>query len=331
MSARRAEAGLAASRTGSAPLAAIAERAAATTSVIVPTGRLLLADGRELAYALYGAPGGRPVHFFHGFPSSRRLAALVHGKALAAGVCLVAADRPGFGRSTPLPGRTLADWPADVAALADHLGHDCFDVVGISCGGAYALACAAAMPARVRRVALMAGMGPMDIRAIRRRQHPALRLMFALARIHPLLASPIFLMDRSVFRGERERALAMMDSMMTLPDREALAANPGADGQFIASMAEAYRQGIGAAMQEARLIALPRPYRLEDIRVPVHVFQGAIDRHVPMSMGEYLAKTLPRGRLHAYSGEGHLSIVLNRFDECLAVLERTDPAHESTH
>jgi hypothetical protein len=33
-------------------------------------------------------------------------------------------------------------------------------------------------------------------------------------------------------------------------------------------------------------------------------------------MGRFLAATLPRGRLHLCDDEGHLSIVVNRFDAC---------------
>lgn len=281
---------------------------------------LPLAGGGVLAYSLYGDPAGRPVHFFHGFPSSRLLAALVHEKAAAAGVCLVAADRPGFGESTAIPGRTLADWSTQVLALADHLGQSRFDVIGVSCGGAYALACAADIPQRIGEVVLLAGMGPMDRPDIRRTQMPALKAMFALARIHPLLPSPMFLLDRVVFRGDPRRAERMVAAMLTAPDRAALAAEPELGRRFVASMAESYRQGVTAAMHEARLIARPRPYRLEDVRVPVHVFQGRLDRHVPQAMGEYLARTIPGAQWHLFPDEGHLSIVWNRFDDCLAVL-----------
>jgi len=94
-----------------------------------------LSDGRLLAYQCYGQVDGRPLYFFHGFPGSRLQAALLHEQALAAGVCLVAPDRPGFGRSTPDPQRTISGWSADVAQLADHLGHERFGVLGVSCGG----------------------------------------------------------------------------------------------------------------------------------------------------------------------------------------------------
>jgi pimeloyl-ACP methyl ester carboxylesterase len=62
---------------------------------------LHLSDGRHLAWRFYGRRDGAPILFFHGFPGSRLQAALVHAQAAAAGVALIAFDRPGFGASSP--------------------------------------------------------------------------------------------------------------------------------------------------------------------------------------------------------------------------------------
>jgi pimeloyl-ACP methyl ester carboxylesterase len=67
---------------------------------------------------------------------------LAAGAAEQAGLRLVAIDRPGYGRSTPHPGRTIAGWVPEGLAVADHLGIDRFVSVGNSTGGAYALALA---------------------------------------------------------------------------------------------------------------------------------------------------------------------------------------------
>ena len=57
-----------------------------------------------------------------------------------------------------------------------------------------------------------------------------------------------------------------------------------------------------------------------DIERPVHLFQGEKDRNVPPSMGRYQAQALPNCRAHFYPEEGHISLVINRLDEILAVL-----------
>jgi pimeloyl-ACP methyl ester carboxylesterase len=47
-------------------------------------------------------------------------------------VRLISIDRPGFGRSTPQPGCTLADGASDAVHLADALGYAAFGVSGWS-------------------------------------------------------------------------------------------------------------------------------------------------------------------------------------------------------
>lgn len=279
---------------------------------------LRLADGRRLAWRCYGRAGGRPLMFFHGFPGCRLQAALVHETAAAAGVELIAVERPGFGRSDFAPGRTVLSWADDVAQLADHLGLARFGVVGVSCGGAYALACARQLAARLDYVGLVAGMGPMDLPPIRVGQLPLLRLLFAAARLHPGLAAPLLLPDALMFRRAPERALSALSSMLTAPDQRLLTSDATVRSQFAASLAEAYTGGLRGALHEAHLIARPRGFELADITLPVHVYQGGADRHVPPAMGRHLATTLPAGRLRIYPEEGHLSILVHRFGDCLS-------------
>jgi pimeloyl-ACP methyl ester carboxylesterase len=85
----------------------------------------------------------------HGGLSSRLDAGWIDAPARELGVRVVAADRPGIGRSERQPGRTLLDWPEDVLELVDALGTDRFAVLGWSAGGAYAAACAYRLPERV--------------------------------------------------------------------------------------------------------------------------------------------------------------------------------------
>ena len=101
-----------------------------------------LPDGRSLGYAAYGDPQGKPLFFFHGFPSSRLEAQFTEGVAGRLGARIIAIDRPGFGRSDFKKERRIRDWPDDVLALADALGIDRFAVLGVSGGGPYAAACA---------------------------------------------------------------------------------------------------------------------------------------------------------------------------------------------
>lgn len=283
-----------------------------TDPLVNPAGdaTMTLRDGRRITWRDYGAAQGLPLLVLHGFPGSRLQAALLEDAARAHGVRLIAPDRPGFGGSSPAPGRSLLSYAGDIAQLADALALPRFGVVGISCGGAYALALANAIPERLAYVGLLAGMGPMDLPTLRRDQHPALRLMFGLARVHPALASPMFALDRWLFRNHPERALRAVLQMLSGADRHLFETNRSFAAHFIAGMAEAYRAGIGGAMTEAALIAAPRGYDLASIAVPVRLHQGTEDRHVPTAMARHVAQEIPAASLRLYRGEGHASILM---------------------
>ncbi len=78
------------------------------------------------------------------------------------GVRWVSYDRPGYGGSTPRPGRSMRSAADDAAAVADALGIDRFAVLGHSGGGPHALACGARLPERVVGVVSVAGLAPFD-------------------------------------------------------------------------------------------------------------------------------------------------------------------------
>jgi pimeloyl-ACP methyl ester carboxylesterase len=125
------------------------------------------ADGRSLCFAEWGDPDGQPVFHLHGTPGCRLLGARHVGFALddllqSLGVRLITYDRPGWGGSHRHAGRRVVDCVPDVAAVADSLGIERFAVEGGSSGAHHALAVAALLPDRVRRVACVAPMAPYD-------------------------------------------------------------------------------------------------------------------------------------------------------------------------
>jgi len=125
---------------------------------------ITLRDGRQLGYADLGSPTGTPIFALHGTPGSRIDYEFWHRTAVSLNARILSLDRPGIGLSSPQPGRTLLDHAADVEQLAAHLHIDSYSVVGMSGGGPYALACAAALPAnKLKAVMLVCGLGPPDI------------------------------------------------------------------------------------------------------------------------------------------------------------------------
>jgi len=79
-------------------------------------------DGRVLAVEDADDPAGRPVLVHNDTPMSRRLYGPNVADAAERGLRLISYDRPGYGGSTPQPGRAVADCAADVRAICAGLG-----------------------------------------------------------------------------------------------------------------------------------------------------------------------------------------------------------------
>ncbi len=124
-----------------------------------------LPDGRKLGYGEQGPSGGKPLFYFHGTPGCRCERRLFISEELTErlNIRVIVPDRPGMGLSDYKAGRTIGDWPADVAALADVLKLECFAVVGYSGGGPYALACALKIPERLTAVGTVSSNAPFDV------------------------------------------------------------------------------------------------------------------------------------------------------------------------
>ena len=128
---------------------------AVTWSRLTPlVPRTTLRDSRTLQWSECGLPDGVPVVFLHGCPDTRRASWSGHEAARRAGVRLLAANRPGYGASTPAA-PSYHQVVDDVAELADSLGLEQFAVLGMSVGGTFALACAALLPDRVTHATLV--------------------------------------------------------------------------------------------------------------------------------------------------------------------------------
>ncbi|MGH7123729.1 MAG: alpha/beta fold hydrolase, partial [Stellaceae bacterium] len=135
-----------------------------------------LSDGRRLGYLEVGEPKGPVVIHCHGGGSSRLEALFLAEAAAELGVRLIGIDRPGIGRSDPHAYPSLIHWASDVAEVADRLSVDCFAIQGMSKGGPYALACAYALPDRVRACGLISTVPPTD--ALRRKGPKWLRFIW---------------------------------------------------------------------------------------------------------------------------------------------------------
>lgn len=119
-----------------------------------------LPDGRNLDVEVTGQESGMPLIFHHGTPGSvLRFSGFQH-MVHQHGLRLVRYSRAGYGLSSRLPGRTIADVVPDVVAILDHIGAARCLVAGRSGGGPHCLATAALLPERVAGALVIAGFAP---------------------------------------------------------------------------------------------------------------------------------------------------------------------------
>jgi len=126
-----------------------------------PTTTLALPDGRRLACDDVGDPAGRAVVWLHGAPDCRLARHPDDGLAAAAGVRLLALDRPGYGWSDP-PAPTPLTFGDELGLLLDELGVGTCVVAAWSAGAPWAFGAAAALGERVERVVTYGAVAPLE-------------------------------------------------------------------------------------------------------------------------------------------------------------------------
>ncbi|MBU2489422.1 MAG: alpha/beta hydrolase [Proteobacteria bacterium] len=288
--------------------------------------KLVLPDGRVLAYREYGCPDGRPVFYFHGFPASRLEASFAHGPALAHGVRVIAPDRPGYGLSDFAPDRTIGSWADDVAALADALGAGRFSAIGVSGGGPYLLACAARLSDRMDAAALVCGLGPVAGRPLPQEMIGINRVFLGLSRSAPPLCRGLFSLA-TARTGQCPRGfLEALIKGEPGPDREILGSDRRLAGIIVDSIYEAFRQGSRGPALDLALYGRPWDFDISEIPLFIRLWHGEADTVVPAAMGREVASLLPRRRAVFVPGEGHFSLVVRRLDEIMLAVSENIPA-----
>ncbi len=290
------------------------------------TASVTLPDGRELAYEEYGDPAGFPVLSFHGGLSSRLDAAPAHEAAVAKGVRLISPDRPGIGLSTYQPGRRLTDWPADVERLTDALGIGRFAVMGWSAGGPYAAVCAATMHGRVTAAALLSSSVPLDLYGTTRGLTMEDRTLLLLAQRAPWLASAVI--NTSIVSTSNARLMRAAMRSFPAADRTILT-EWGPPDLALAFVREAVRQGTKGCVQDYRIFGDPWGFSLEEIKVPVQIWEGSDDRTGPPGYRAFLKMHIPNATVTVVPDEGHLSLLPHQAPAIFAALLGGDHTAES--
>jgi pimeloyl-ACP methyl ester carboxylesterase len=268
------------------------------------------AGDRRLTTQVYGDPDGKPVFVLHGTPGSRLgphpRSAVLH----RLGVRLISFDRPGYGESDRMEGRKVADVAADVLAIADDLGLETFSVVGRSGGGPHALACAALLPERMTKAAVLVGLAPRGADGLDWYDGMAdsnvLEFTAAANGYEGFAAHTSATAD--AIRADPASLIVSLQAEMPDPDRRVVA-DRGIRSKLIETYAEALRTSAFGWIDDVLAFCSPWGFDPAAVRIPVLLWHGASDVFSPASHARWLAARIPSAAVVVQAGAAHFGAI----------------------
>lgn len=273
-----------------------------------PPPKIVPVGDRVLTVEDVGAAEGFPV-LVHSGGGSRHIAPQAIRDAAPFGLRLIGYDRPAYGGSTPLPGRSVADCAADVAAIVAELGLDRLAVWGFSGGGPYALATAALLPDVVAGVCLFAPLGPYGV--------PGFDFLAGMAEGYRQEVE-IFFADRAAAREQFRRDGAQMYGRLSKPDAwlrmwgeraEQDEAHNRESAEYLASL---YRDGWTNAddgwWDDWSAFLHPWGFDMAAARAPVTLWHGMRDTRCPPAHSHWLIEQLPHVQAQFPADEDHTNV-----------------------
>lgn len=286
-----------------------------------------LPDGRHLGYLMVGE--GKPVLWFHGFPSSRLEVSFFKSIANTKQLQIIGVDRPGFGLSTFAPKRRFRDFAADINYLVDYLGIDKFTIVGYSEGGHYAITCTALLSDRIARTMVISGLSlPPDTSGMNLMNKISMKLV-SIPVIRTWLIKKMRNMILEIAKNPDEltKHKAGREFLKNLSDDDAKfwidTSFSKMRVMFIRCMVEAFRQGsdsVKAMIQESNL--LKKGWDVDLLQIPsglVHIWHGTADKQVPISNAFKNSEVIPGARLEIFNDEGHM-FFLNELERMFEIV-----------
>jgi pimeloyl-ACP methyl ester carboxylesterase len=259
--------------------------------------------GRRIGWMARGPADGTPVLYLHGWPGSRLEQLLIPADVLHRfGVRLISIDRPGYGKTDPLPGERSAR-ARDVLSLCDALGIDRFPAIGVSGGGSNVLTLAAIAPDRITRILSVSGQMPQDDEA-------------AIAALPPeeLASLPLYRRGRipeleALCAKERDDWLApgMLDGFPTSDESERRwLAQTWVRDAVATQVAEAFRPGLEGYIEDSLTCVKPFDVDVTTIRCPVTAVHGTADTVCPLPNLRRVLATIDTSELILLDGLNHI-------------------------
>ncbi|MEX0795329.1 MAG: alpha/beta fold hydrolase [Acidimicrobiia bacterium] len=255
-----------------------------------------LADGRILHAYKQDIEAEVHVLWHHGTPNIGAPPQPLFTASARLGLGWFSYDRPGYGGSTPLPGRDVASAAEDAAAVANALEVARFAVVGHSGGGPHALACARLLPDRVTAAVIASGLAPLE----------APGLDWFAGMVPSGEASLRSALEGLDAKERYETSGVEYDPEFTASDLVALS---GAWSWLDDVVGPAVEAGPGGLIADDIAYVTPWGFNPAEISAPILFMHGGMDRIVPSAHGEWLADRCPRAEFRLLPDDGHISIL----------------------
>lgn len=231
-----------------------------------------------------------------------------------------------MGDSTPFSYDSISHWAYDVEEFCDANEIETFNVVGLSGGGPYALACAHALPERIQDgVAILGGVAPTaGPEAATGGLTKPTRIFSPILQV---FRAPLNVAMRGLIRllePHADQVIEFAASMMP-PGDQKLFADPATRQRFIEDLGDGSCDQMQAIVLDGRLFGRDWGFSLRNISVPVHLWYGDADKIVPVSHGKHIASLIPDSAFRTRHDEGHLG-GLGAFEEVLDALQNHTPA-----
>lgn len=283
-------------------------------------GNIAVGTDRQIGFAEFGDPQGRAIFWLHGTPGARRqIPAEARAYAELEHIRLIGVDRPGIGSSTPHQYSNVLAFAEDLRVIADTLGINHFAVIGLSGGGPYALATAAAMPERVVAAGILGGVAPyVGEDAI---SSGLMNLGSTVAPVLEVAGLPIRLVAGTLikFLGPvASPALEIYARISPEGDRRLLG-RPEFKAMFLDDLLNGTRKQLAAPFADIVVFVRDWGFRLDEVKVPVHWWHGDKDHIVPFEHGSHSVARLPEADMTVLPGESHLG-GLGRAEEILRTM-----------
>ena len=267
------------------------------------------ANGQVVAYYDYGLSDD-VLFWHHGVGAAGPISTILCENADLNGFRVIEIVRSGYGNSTSIPGRGVADIVPINLELADFLEIEKFGVVAASGGGPHALAVARHSENRCLGILIVAGIGPFT--------EPDLDYLIGMSE-----ARQKHWKEAKASASEFEKSLSAIVTEISTYEIAEIEAMYGKDpnnplsderlSQILACMQYSIKQGTNGYKEDRLSFLKPWGFSISEIAIPAQFWAGTFDSVVPLEHSLWMVRKINDSELRVLEGKDHFTIMESGF------------------